>query len=68
MLDPFAFFQRLERVREPDRFVSRLANRAAQRGDSAEVALRLRAFPHRSAQPLSEQFFRAAQVNYAAGP
>jgi len=68
MLDPFEFFQRLERVREPDRFVSRLTNRAAQRGDSAEVALRLRAFPHRSAQPLSEQFFRAAQVDYASGP
>lgn len=67
MLDPFEFFQRLERVRDPERFVSRLANRAAQRGDSAEVGLWLRAFPHRSAQPISEQFFRAAQVDYAYG-
>jgi hypothetical protein len=67
LLDPFAFFQRLERVRDPERFVARLANRAAQRGDSAEVGLWLRAFPHRSAQPVSEQFFRAAQVDYAYG-
>jgi len=67
LLDPNAFFRRLERVRAPDRFVSRLANRAAQRGDSSQVALRLRASPHGFAQPTSEQFFQAARVEYASG-
>jgi hypothetical protein len=66
LLDPNAFFRRLERVRAPDRFVSRLANRAAQRGDSSEVALRLRASQHGAAQRTSEQFFQAARVEYAS--
>lgn len=45
-LDPQAFFRRLERVRERDRFMQRLAERAAQRGDATQVALNVRAVSH----------------------
>lgn len=42
LLDPGAFYQRIAQMDEPERFVARLADRAARRGDAAEVALRLR--------------------------
>lgn len=42
LLDPNAFFERLDRIQDPERFVARLANRAARRGDAAEMYLRLR--------------------------
>ena len=50
-LDPHAFLRRLERVRERERFVQRLAERAARRGDAAQVALSVRAVPHALARP-----------------
>jgi hypothetical protein len=42
LLDPASFYQRLDRMRDPDPFVARLAERAARRGDAAEIALELR--------------------------
>jgi hypothetical protein len=49
LLDPPSFYQRLDRVREPDRFVARLAERAARRGDATDIALELRQrVPHHS--------------------
>lgn len=42
LLDPPSFYQRLDRVRDRDRFVARLAERAARRGDATEIALELR--------------------------
>jgi hypothetical protein len=66
MLDPHAFFRRLEQVRSPDRFLDRLAERSARRGDAAEVALRLRSLGRPEARPLVERFLQAALVEYAA--
>jgi hypothetical protein len=62
LLDPDAFLRRLERVFERDRFVSRLANRAARRGDSVNVALRVRSAGHPLASELVEEFMRASLV------
>jgi len=62
LLDPNAFLQHLERVFERDRFVSRLANRAARRGDSVDVALRVRSASHPLASELVEEFLRASLV------
>jgi hypothetical protein len=42
LLDPPSFYQRLDRVNDRDRFVARLAERAARRGDATEIALELR--------------------------
>ncbi|MGH0028650.1 MAG: hypothetical protein ACQGVC_02580 [Myxococcota bacterium] len=42
LLDPEAFYGRIQQMEQPDSFVARLADRAARRGDAAEVALRLR--------------------------
>lgn len=42
LLDPDAFYQRMTHMDQPEQFVARLADRAARRGDAAEVALRLR--------------------------
>jgi len=61
-LDPQAFFRRLERVQDRERFVQRLAQRAARRGDAAQVGLSVRAVPHRLAQPMVEQFLQASLV------
>ena len=66
LLDPEAFLQRLERVFERDRFVSRLANRAARRGDSVDVALRVRSAGHPLASELVEEFMRASLVESVA--
>jgi hypothetical protein len=62
LLDPHAFLERLERVFARDRFVSRLANRAARRGDSVDVALRVRSARHPLASELVEEFMRASLV------
>jgi hypothetical protein len=59
-LDPQAFFRRLERVQERDRFVQRLAERAAQRGDAAQVALNVRAVSHPLAPPMVDQLLHAS--------
>jgi len=66
LLDPHAFFRRLDQVRSPDRFLERLAERSARRGDAAEVALRLRSLGRPEARPLVERFLQAALVEYAA--
>lgn len=66
-LDPHAFFRRLERVRQRDRFVQRLADRAARRGDAAQVALSVRAVPHPLATPMVDQFLHASLVRQVGG-
>ena len=65
-LDPEAFFHRLERVRERDRFVQRLAERAARRGDAAQVALNVRAVPHPLVRPMVEQLLHASLIHHAS--
>jgi hypothetical protein len=67
LLNPEAFFQRLESVLDRERFLARLASRAALRGDATQVALRLRASPHQLARPASDQFLRASMVEYGPG-
>jgi hypothetical protein len=64
LLDPDAFFRRLDRVTERDRYLARLAERAAQRGDSAEVALRLRATRHPMAEPVVDRLLNASLAEY----
>lgn len=66
LLDPEAFFTRLESVYARDRFMARLAERAARRGDSAQLAMRVRSADHPLADPLAEQFLRASLVEYVA--
>jgi hypothetical protein len=66
LLNPEAFLQRLEGVLDQERFLARLASRAALRGDAPQVALRLRASPHQLARPASDQFLRASLVEYGA--
>jgi hypothetical protein len=61
-LDPQAFFRRLERVQERDHFVQRLAERAARRGDAAQVALNVRTVPHPLAQPVVDQLLHASLI------
>jgi hypothetical protein len=63
-LDPQAFFHRLERVQERDRFVQRLAERAARRGDAAQVALNVRAVPHPLVRPMVEQLLHASLMRH----
>jgi hypothetical protein len=65
-LDPDAYLLRLERVRERERFVQRLAERAARRGDAAQVALRVRVVPHEYTSSMVEQFLHASLVHYMA--
>ena len=65
-LDPQAFFQRLERVPNRDRYLARLALRAAARGDAPQVAMRLRSSRHDLARNASDQFLRASLVNHGA--
>ncbi len=67
LLNPEAFFRRLESVLDRERFLARLASRAAMRGDATQVALRLRASPHQLARPASDQFLRASLVEYGPG-
>jgi hypothetical protein len=66
LLNPEAFLQRLEGVLNRERFLARLASRAALRGDATQVALRLRASPHELARPASDQFLRASLVEYGS--
>jgi hypothetical protein len=67
LLNPEAFLQRLEGVLDRERFLARLASRAALRGDAPQVALRLRASPHQLARPASDQFLRASLIEYGPG-
>jgi hypothetical protein len=65
-LDPQAFFLRLERVQERDRFVQRLAERAARRGDAAQVALNVRAVSHPLVRPMVEQLLHASLMRHVS--
>ena len=65
-LDPQAFFHRLERVQERDRFVQRLAERAARRGDAAQVALNVRAISHPLVRPMVEQLLHASLMRHVS--
>ena len=62
MIDPTAFAQRLERLAQRDQFIARLAERAAERGDAAEIAFRVRESPHPLAGQLVERLLRATLV------
>jgi hypothetical protein len=67
LLDPPSFYQRLDRVRDSERFVARLAERAAQRGDATEIALELRQRVPRHAHTawLMEQMLGAVLAQHA---
>lgn len=62
LMDPRAFFSRLEGMAASDHFVARLTDRSARRGDAAHVAFQLRTIPHPAAPRLSERFLHAALV------
>lgn len=62
MIDPTAFAQRLERVAQRDQFIARLAERAAERGDAPEIALRVRQSPHPLASQVVDRLLRATLV------
>jgi hypothetical protein len=61
-MNPTAFAERLERVAQRDQFISRLATRAAQRGDAPEIALRVRESDHPLANQLMESLLHATLV------
>jgi hypothetical protein len=66
-LDPVAYFQRLERVRQRDLFVQRLAERAARRGDAAQVALSVRSVQHEYTSLMVNQLLQASLVREVSG-
>jgi hypothetical protein len=62
MIDPDAFASRLERVTQRDRVIARLANRAAERGDAPEIALRVRQSRHPLASRIVDRMLNATMV------
>jgi hypothetical protein len=62
MIDPTAFLQRLDQIAQPEQFVARLTQRAAERGDAAEIAFRVRESSHPLAPQLFERLLRATLV------
>lgn len=64
--NPDAFFRRFAEIRESERYIERLANRSARRGDAADVGLRVRAIRHPMAPQVSERFLRASLVPAAS--
>jgi len=66
--NPEAFFRRFERIHERQRYLARLADRSARRGDSVDVALRVRTAPHPLATRVAEEFLRASLVRSVAQP
>jgi hypothetical protein len=62
MIDPTAFAQRLERMAQREQFMTRLAARAAERGDASEIALRVRRSPHPLAPQLVDRLLHATLV------
>ena len=62
MIDPTAFAQRLEQIAQPEQFVARLAQRAAERGDAAEIAFRVRESSHPLAPQLVERLLGATLI------
>ena len=57
---PDAFFRRLERMQNNERYLARLAERSARRGDSAAIALQVRNTQHPLAPRIADQFLRAS--------
>ena len=64
--NPDAFFRRFAQIRENDRYLERLANRSARRGDAANVGLRVRAIQHPMAPQVSERFLKAPLIRASA--
>ena len=62
MIDPTAFAERLEQLEPRDQFIERLAARAAERGDAAEIAFRVRESQHPLAGQLVDRLLRATLV------
>ena len=62
MIDPTAFAQRLEFIAQRDEFIARLAQRAAERGDAPEIALRVRESHHPLATQIVDRLLRATLV------
>lgn len=65
---PDAFFRRLENIRQNERYLARLAERSARRGDSAAIALRVRNTGHPLAPKIAEQFLRASLAQSLSQP
>ena len=65
---PDAFFRRLKRIRHHERYLARLAERSARRGDSAAIALRVRNSGHPLAPQIAEQFLRASRAQSLSQP
>jgi hypothetical protein len=66
MIDPTAFAERLEFVAPRDEFIARLAERAAERGDAPEIALRVRESSHPLASQIVDRLLRATLVASAS--
>lgn len=68
LLDPAAFYARLDRLRAPEPFVARLTERAARRGDAVDVALKLRqrSPEHPDTAWLVDRLLRAALARHVA--
>lgn len=62
MLDPTAFALRLEQLAPRDQFIARLAERAAERGDAADIAFRVRESHHPLADQLVDRLLRATLI------
>lgn len=68
MIDPHAFAVRLEGIGQRDRFIARLAERAAERGDAPEIALRVRQSRHPLAGQLVERLLRSTFATSVSRP
>jgi len=66
LLDPTAFYERLDGVARRDAVIARLANRAARRGDAAEIAMRLRQTDHPLSEQMVSRLLRASLVEYVS--
>ena len=66
--EPNAFFRRIEHIRENERYLARLAERSARRGDSAAIALRVRNTQHPLAPQVAERFLRASLAQSLSKP
>jgi len=62
MMNPTLYAMRLERIAQRDQFIERLAERAAQRGDAPEIALRVRQSDHPLAPQLVDRLLQATLV------
>ena len=67
LLAPVAFFDNLARRRDRDRLVAQIAERAAERGDAVEVALRLRQLTprHPIGMNMAEALLRSVGDQYS---